>query len=108
MKKNLYLGLSQDGKRCIILTTVARRDDLEKAAKHSELKTSDFNQFYATNWNGSDDVVRTIELEELRLLGKDHSVELKEPLTFEGCDHDCGTKRYWSFKVFSITGVERI
>ena len=108
MKKNLYLGLSKDCKRCIILTTVACRDDIEKAAERNELIPSDFNQFYATNWNGSDDITRTIELEELRLLDKKYAIDLEKPLEFVGSDRDGGLARYWKFEVSSLVAVERI
>lgn len=108
MKKNFYLGLSQDNKRCIILTTVARREDVKKATECNNLTTSDFNQFYATNWNGSDEVVRTVKLEELRLIDKSFSVDLKEPLTFRGFDDECGVKKYWSFEVHHLVAVEKI
>lgn len=108
MKKNFYLGLSQDNKRCIVLNTVARREDVKKAAECNSLITSDFNQFYATNWNGSDEVVRTIKLEELRLIDKSLSIDLEEPLTFRGFDDECGVKKYWSFEVHRLVAVEKI
>lgn len=100
MKNYKYIGLSNNRLEACILTSNLSFEDLKKKS----LKNSDFNHD-CTNWEGRDDLCRTLELSNLRLTN--NMLELTEPLVFKGEDPDMGHVYKWSFKVKYIIEAKR-
>lgn len=101
MKRYNYIGLNEDRTRCCLLRSLLDFSELEKYS--DELINVDFAHD-ATDWGGSDEVDRTLEMRNYKLTGKE--VRLEKPLEFKGCDSDCGHSYYWNFKVYTIAQVE--
>lgn len=100
MKKNKYLGLSRDG-RCCILESHLTFAQIEEHA--GELEPSDFIHS-STNWCGCDDEGRTLRILNLQKTGND--VVLPHTLCFTGSDDDMGHSYAWRFDVSEIVEIK--
>ena len=98
MKHYSYLGVN--GNKCCILNTLVSFSTLKEAV--NVLEARDFLHS-STNWNGCDDIERTIELKKIILTGE--KLILKTPIIFHGIDYDMGHSYNWHFTVKEIWEV---
>ena len=96
MKKNIYLGITNDN-NCCVLYSLADFDLIKNNLENIE--SSDFTH-YATNWSGKDLIERTLSKMQLSLTGRE--IKLLKPITFAGCDYDMGHEYGWVCRVYSI------
>lgn len=68
MKHHIFLGIHESRKTACILTCLLPFDQLDA----NDLSSQDFRHD-STNWNGCDDISRTLKLRNLRLTGRNHS-----------------------------------
>ena len=83
MKHHIFLGIHESRKTTCILTCLLPFDQLDA----NDLSSQDFRH-HSTNWNGSDDISRTLKLSNLRLTGRE--IILPKPIVFRGVDPDMG------------------
>lgn len=87
------------GSQCCVLTCLLPFEKLIG----EKLSRSDFNH-YSTDWNGRDDIERTLSIEKLKPTGR--KIELEKPIYFRGYDTDMGHRYDWSFPVLEIWEVK--
>lgn len=95
MKKHIMLGVNSRNNYCCKLSCLVSFDSLDSA----NLEESDFTHA-ATNWNGQDEINRTLRFLNTRQTGK--KIILEKPLLFTGVDFDCGHSYSWQFAVDEI------
>ena len=95
MKKHTMLGVNSNTHSCCILTCLVAFDNLIP----EELEENDFIHD-ATNWNGQDDIDRTLGIINMKQTGK--KIILNKPLQFTGADQDMGHSYSWRFVVDEI------
>lgn len=95
MKKHTMLGVNSNTQSCCKLTCLVSFDNLIP----EELEENDFVH-EATNWNGQDDIDRTLGILNMKQTGK--KIVLSKPLQFTGVDHDMGHIYSWRFVVDEI------
>ena len=78
-----------------------------KTAEHNNLADLDESDFIhdSTNWGGCDETKRTLEIENLEVVGK--PLFLPHSLVFSGYDYDHGHKYEWEFVVTKICATNR-
>lgn len=92
MRRYTFLGINRERTRGCLLTCLLPFDQLEA----DDLQSSDFKHT-ATNWNGCDDIDRTLSLYHLHQTGRE--MTLPKPLVFHGTDLDMGHHYEWAFPV---------
>lgn len=95
MKKHTMLGVNSRTGSCCKLTCLIAFNLLVS----EELEADDFVHS-ATNWNGQDEIDRTLNIINMRQTGK--KIILSEPLQFTGVDQDMGHSYFWRFIVDEI------
>ena len=95
MKKSIMLGVNSKTNYCCKLFCLMSFDQLVP----EELEASDFVHD-ATNWNGQDEINRTLGFLNMKQTGK--KIILKKPLEFAGVYFDCGHEYSWRFAVDEI------
>ena len=101
MKKHIMLGVNKKGNRCCQLSCLVPFDGLVV----SELEASDFKHD-CTNWNGCDEIQRTLEILRMKQTGK--KITLDKPIVFYGSDYDWGHTYDWKFEVYEIHELTEI
>lgn len=97
MKKHTMLGVNEN--KCCILECLIGFNNLDI----NDLTEDDFVH-NSTNWNGCDEIERTLTLKGYKPTG--HRIALKEPVIFRGSDSDCGNQYPWRFDVNEIWELE--
>lgn len=95
MKIHTVLGVNSKTQSCCKLTCVVAFNDLNS----EELEENNFVH-EATNWNGQDDIDRTLGIINMKQTGK--KIVLTKPLQFTGVDHDMCHTYSWQFVVDEI------
>ena len=78
-------------------------ETLEYPGSRVILSSQDFRHD-STNWNGCDDISRTLKLRNLRLTGRE--IILPRPIVFRGVDPDMGHHYNWTYPVSIIAETE--
>lgn len=91
------LGVNKN--KCCILTCLIPFNNLIP----DEIEVSDFNHD-CTNWNGCDDIERTLRFIETKQTG--NVIVLDNPIVFRGVDNDWGHSYEWLFEVKEIHELE--
>jgi len=95
-----YTMLGVNGNNCCILKCLVPFESLKNNI--DSLESSDFTHD-STNWNGHDEISRTLELKKLKL--GNGRMKLKNPISFEGYDSDMGHSYHWNFTINEIYEV---
>lgn len=95
MKIHTMLGVNSNTQSCCKLTCVVAFNNLIS----EELEENNFIH-EATNWNGQDDINRTLSIINMKQTGK--KIVLNKPLQFTGVDHDMCHTYSWRFVVDEI------
>ena len=103
MKKNTFLGLDGSGEYCCLLYSHLSYDVISNNL--ADLEEDDFTHD-STNWNGCDEVTRTIGIKNLSLTGR--KLYLPHTLVFSGEDDDMGHSYGWVFRVSCIAETNDI
>lgn len=99
MKHHIFLGIHESRKTACILTCLLPFDQLDA----NDLSSQDFRHD-STNWNGCDDISRTLKLRNLRLTGRE--IILPKPIVFRDVDPDMGHHYNWTYPVSIIAETE--
>ena len=99
--ERIYIGCNFKRDRCCVLYTHHSFEDIQRHSK--ALAVYDF-KYESTDWNGNDEIKRTLKLKRLKLTGRE--ILLPSSLTFSGADYDHGNKYSWSFQVATLLEAE--
>ena len=95
MKKTIMLGVNSQSHRCCKLSCLLPFDKLVA----SEVEADDFTHS-ATDWDGSDDIERTLGFLRMKRTGR--KITLGKKITFHGTDYDMGHYYNWQFSIDEI------
>lgn len=103
MKKHYFLGLDENKKQCIVLSSLASYSMLKR--QKNNIVKSDFNGYWGTNWCGHDKIERTLSIINCSIID-DHCIELPSMISFTGIDDDCGHEYFWRFDIKYIVEIK--
>ena len=96
MKQLVALAIDSIHNWCTCIYSEATYEQLKE---HYSLYVKEYR---ATDWNGCDDIERTLKLKGLRFVGTSFAHEE----TISGVDHDMGHTYPWSFTFDTVAKVE--
>ena len=96
MEKNIFLGVDDEG-RCCILKSLA---DFDQLCINADNISSDDFVHSSTNWSGWDEIQRTLKIRGLTLTRR--ILKLPKKLFFYGQDYDHGHTSDWIFSISYI------